>query len=452
MLDNKKTININPLLFSSEKTKTKTLKREKKQKPIIPKSSNEKTQTLRKKLLNKIKQHQKKQNYLDKKENNSNANSKENKNQNNSNTNNNQLFDDEFTKSLAYLSALSKTKHLNKKNKKQNQTHPQIQQNQTQIQQNQNQNQTQPQKKELRFDNIIENIDINHSGGNIVSLLSNKNNNHHNYTLKNTNNDNKIDENKIQSTEVALNLPNSLIKPKIEIDLTVPSSTQSNNLNIDSHQNQNDDYLINTISNIKIGNDPPYGVLRNGSKPTYRQYNQTKKNVNTNNLNTNSIKIHDYNPPNVISVREQKLEELKQIAKEEQLIKQNKNKFNNILLNKNHQNNNKNSKSRIKTIRKTTTTTKFKLGKNAKKRVISVLIKNNQTRRKIKKEISDLKRTAIKDIKQYLKKHGLLKTGSNAPSDILRQLYEQSILSGDIHNKSKDILLHNYLNDTDDNW
>ena len=85
------------------------------------------------------------------------------------------------------------------------------------------------------------------------------------------------------------------------------------------------------------------------------------------------------------------------------------------------------------------------MGKKGKK--IGVLIKNRHTRKKIAHEQSLLKKQGILEVKNYLRKHNLLKCGSNSPNDVLRQMYEQAVLCGDIHNTSKDVLLHNYLND-----
>jgi hypothetical protein len=93
-----------------------------------------------------------------------------------------------------------------------------------------------------------------------------------------------------------------------------------------------------------------------------------------------------------------------------------------------------------------TRTLKYKLGKHANG-TVSVLIKNSQTRRKIQTEQALLKQKSILDIKNHLRSNNLLKVGSNAPSDVLRHLYEQSILAGQIENKAKDTLIHNYFND-----
>jgi hypothetical protein len=93
-----------------------------------------------------------------------------------------------------------------------------------------------------------------------------------------------------------------------------------------------------------------------------------------------------------------------------------------------------------------TRTLKYKLGKH-NNGTVSVLIKNSQTRRKIQTEQSLLKQKSILEIKNYLRKNNLLKVGTQAPNDVLRHLYEQSILAGQVENKSKENLIHNYFND-----
>ena len=75
------------------------------------------------------------------------------------------------------------------------------------------------------------------------------------------------------------------------------------------------------------------------------------------------------------------------------------------------------------------------------------MIKSNKTRKKIKDEIDILKQKSIAEIKLYLKKHNIIKIGSMAPDVILRQLYKDSRLAGDIYNNSSENLMHNYIND-----
>ena len=74
-----------------------------------------------------------------------------------------------------------------------------------------------------------------------------------------------------------------------------------------------------------------------------------------------------------------------------------------------------------------------------------MLIKNAKTRKLVQHELSLLKQKDIVEIKTFLRKKNLLKAGSDAPNDVVRQIYEQSILSGDIENKAKDVLIHNYM-------
>ena len=177
------------------------------------------------------------------------------------------------------------------------------------------------------------------------------------------------------------------------------------------------------ISNFKILNSqaPPYSTIKNGSKPTYREWIKNK-NLNNTTLKkqvNNEIKIHDKDDININTERSVKLQELKKVYK-------------------------KNGSLPKKYIKKQIKTIKYKLGKIGDK--VSVLIKNNETRKKIKRECGILKQTSIKDIKDYLRKQNLLKVGSIAPNDVLRKMYEQSILSGEINNKNGDTLIHNFFN------
>ena len=94
----------------------------------------------------------------------------------------------------------------------------------------------------------------------------------------------------------------------------------------------------------------------------------------------------------------------------------------------------------------TTKTYKYKLGKNKEKGQIGVLIKNRDTQKRIKKEIENLKQQDIQTIKNYLREKGLIKLGSQAPNSILRKMYEDSILSGEINNNNNTNLVFNYLN------
>ena len=97
---------------------------------------------------------------------------------------------------------------------------------------------------------------------------------------------------------------------------------------------------------------------------------------------------------------------------------------------------------------KKTVKRKFTLGKSDKLRQISVLIKDRQTRKNIINTQKELKKTDITDVKKYLRQHGIIKVGSTCPTDILRKTFEAAVLTGEITNTNKDILLHNFLNES----
>jgi len=165
--------------------------------------------------------------------------------------------------------------------------------------------------------------------------------------------------------------------------------------------------------------EPPYGNLKNGSKPTYAQYRQTlrrkKPKVTLAPLNIPS-------PTPEAERRQKKLEEVRgKIIKDSPSV------------------------DVVRMINKKRTIKIFSLGKKGKK--VGVLIKSGKTRKLVKNEHTALRKHAISEIKSYLRKHNLIKAGSQAPEDILRKLYEDSFLAGDIYNRNAETLLHNYIND-----
>ena len=153
---------------------------------------------------------------------------------------------------------------------------------------------------------------------------------------------------------------------------------------------------LNTLTEmLNKSKDPEYGILKNGNKPTYRTY----MNNNNNNIGiSNNTSIE-----NSIS----------------------------------------NSSSNDST---TNETNKIKLGLNYRKRTAKVQIRGKKSRRKIKKTIKEYDKESITEIKNFLYNNSLIKCGTNAPHDVLRQLYKSAKLTGKVKNSNGEVLLHNYFN------
>ena len=127
----------------------------------------------------------------------------------------------------------------------------------------------------------------------------------------------------------------------------------------------------------KIQPDKPYGVLKNGTKPTYKIWSKQEPDV--------------YIEP-IVEERE---------------------------------------------IQRT-----FILGK--KNKSVSVLIKNNKTRKNNEESKINLKKTSLTTLKNHLKKNNLIKFGTTAPSELLREMYENSKLCGEISNNNPTNIVHNF--------
>jgi hypothetical protein len=377
----KKTIQINPELFSISSNKTRK-NREKKEKPVKPFIS---PNILKNKLLNRIKEHKRKENEsLEKKK-----SLKPSIETNNHVKEKDSLYDinqytDEFNDSIQYLQSISKQKKLD---------------NEKEIYEKK----MQKKKEELQ-----------------------------NKTLKNTHS--------YQSSPfVNIDLPEDLREPLISVSkeqLTVPKD------------------------------DIPYGILKGGIKPTYREWNKTKRN----------LEVNDPNSAIVLTEREKRLHLLKEKIKQKQTqiqtpIPSSLETMENLIItqpliqkpitspqpiiNTTNTTNHPTDETteiespQIKRKIKKTIRRKYTLGKSKIKKSVAVLIKDRHTRKKIITAQKELKKKPIQDVKKYLREHNLIKVGTNAPNDVIRKMYETAMLTGEITNNNKDILLHNFVADVE---
>ena len=404
-----KTIDINPALFSLSRTKKNKGKKERPNKiPLI--SPN----VLKNKLLKRIKEHKKKEtDNMDKK-----LDIKTNTT-NNSNNSNNDLkpdlvdlksYTDEFNDSLNYLQTLSKQKKIDEEKSKNALIH-------------------QKKKEELERKTVKNYHSIHSEGGG--------------------------------TPEVNLDLPDELKEPLIIINTEQLKANNNNEVPI----------RINVpYKKSNLSPDVPYGVLKGGNKPTYRIWNKTQKNIPNNNYQQQQIPLKKPFMSTIVNnhvsnERENRLNVLKEKIKQKQSINTIPNTIPNtnststkpsINANLNTNTNINNANTNINTILikqkiKKTISRKYTVGKSKLKRMVSVLLKDRATRKKIIGAFKDLKKNNINDVKKYLREHNLIKIGSGAPNDVVRKMYESAMMAGEITNNNQEMLLHNFIKDDKNN-
>ena len=81
-----------------------------------------------------------------------------------------------------------------------------------------------------------------------------------------------------------------------------------------------------------------------------------------------------------------------------------------------------------------------------KNNTVRVLMKDKTTYDSIAKDIEKIKKHPMNKIRNFLKTKRLYKVGSTAPDDVLREIYVNVHLTGDIENKNLTTMVHNYMN------
>jgi hypothetical protein len=89
----------------------------------------------------------------------------------------------------------------------------------------------------------------------------------------------------------------------------------------------------------------------------------------------------------------------------------------------------------------------FRVGKSKKAPVVSVVLNNQHIRDRIATQKKTLKRAPIHQIKQKLVQAGMIRVGSMAPENVLREIYENMyLIGGPVMNFRPDIMYYNMLN------
>jgi len=228
------------------------------------------------------------------------------------------------------------------------------------------------------------------------------------------------------------------------------------------------------LNSYNVKDQIPYGVLKGGVKPTYRDWNKTQRNLEVTNPNSSLIiqgGIHSEK-----TNRENRLNNLREKLKQKNFTETKDNdlmmttnliqkpKFddklgvstqaqktplteNKTIIIQNNENNISSEASTKNKIIKRTIKRKYTLGKSKLRKTVAVLIKDRGTRKKVLTAQKDLKKKSINEVKTYLRDHNLIKIGSNAPNDVIRKLYESAMLAGEITNTNSETLLHNLTKD-----
>jgi len=224
-------------------------------------------------------------------------------------------------------------------------------------------------------------------------------------------------------------------------DSSNPNPDDSFNATNDNKVTEDPDITVEPPS-IFIKQDPPHGCLKGGSKPTFREWlNKFKAspvNTITEYLHGGETGSNDDSTTNKKNADDTGDDDdgWEDVDDDTTTKKDSSSRKNTYKI----------DPTRIKGVRmkiRQTVTKKFRVGKY--NNTVGVLIKNKDTQKHLQKEHLSLKQKSINEIKKFLYDKSLLKIGSTAPPDVLRRMYEDAILTGDVVNTGSGVVLHNFL-------
>jgi hypothetical protein len=390
-----KTISINPTLFSIGGLKTKKNRDKKVKSNVVPLIS---PNVLKKKLLNRIREHKNKEIKTKSETNITNNKEKEKEKEDH--------FSDEFNDSINYLQTLTKQKKINEEKEKY---------------------EIQKQKRKQELDRKTLRHYSSNSGGGVQPIVNIDLPEELNETIFKVNTEQFTPNIQIKPYSID-NVPYGILKGGQKTTYRNWSKGQNNlnsnnNLTIqggqpDKQKSERENRL--SVLREKLKNKQIEQAIKLEEQTKITNSHVIPNLIQTGNLNTPSVNssvmlpINTENTSNIVNIggtnSHEKIIGIKKIIK--------------------------------KTIKK-----KYTLGKSKIKKMVGVLIKDRGTRKQVLTAQKELKRKSINEVKSYLRDHNLLKAGSNAPNDVVRKLYESAMLSGDITNSNTEILLHNFSKD-----
>ena len=170
--------------------------------------------------------------------------------------------------------------------------------------------------------------------------------------------------------------------------------------------------VSNTI-HVSSSSDKPYGVLKNGIKPTYKQWNLSQKNLQRHDVSPTVQPVtQPVSPPVTVQAIPVQVALDPEILPEPVVEKEYKKPV--------------------------------VIGKSKKNKTVHVLIPCHKTRKLRSEQRETYKKTNLTTVKNYLKQHKLIKVGSTAPTNLIREMYENAKSYGDIINENKHNLLYNF--------